>query len=83
MIGILAHSGMRIRVTTELLAGMDIEKAYMTVWMENVPHRIMYLNTWPQASVALGGTVWREIKEVLGVGPFLEEVLHWGSFEGL
>ena len=37
MIGILAHSDMRIRVTTELLAGMDIEKAYMTVWMENAP----------------------------------------------
>ena len=44
MIGILAHSCMRTRVTIELLAGMDIEKTYMMVWVENIPHRFMYLN---------------------------------------
>lgn len=83
MIGILAHSGIRTRVTIELLAGMVIEKAFMMVWIENVPHRIMYLNIWPQASVVVGGTVWGGIIEVLVVGPFMEEVFHWGSFEGL
>lgn len=62
---------------------MDIEKACMMVWVENIPHRFMYLNIWPQASVVVGGTVWGGIIEVLGVGPFMEEVLNWGSFEGL
>lgn len=48
------------------------DKDFVVVWMRNVPHRPMYLSTWP----SVGGTVWGGY---LGGGALLEELCNEGD----
>lgn len=75
MTGILAHSDARTRVTIELLAGMDI--------CDSLNGKCLPWDHVFEHLAPAGGAVWREIIGASGSGALLEEVLHWGSFEGL